>query len=271
MVAVGTVVLLVLIGAVAPPPNLLDGPHITAVSWSAVPLPRPRPGARELEPDGNAAIAAPVPLPQAKPSRRTPDEGQASALPRLAPDRLAACISSLEEAGVTAELLPPIREEPCGMHRPLQVAQIGEDDEATGLMPPAKIRCPLADALAQWITMAVQPAAKEHLGGRVTGLRVASSYVCRSRNHVLGARLSEHALGNAIDIGAFEIADEVWVAVGQRENQDAPDALFLSEVREAACRHFHTVLGPGSDAYHTDHFHLDMAHRGASGTRRYCK
>jgi hypothetical protein len=44
---------------------------------------------------------------------------------------------------------------------------------------------------------------------------------------------------------------------------------FLGEVQYGACHIFSTVLAPGSDRYHHDHIHLDLAHR-ASG-RSYCK
>lgn len=273
MAAYGTIALLALVGSLAPVPPGQDRATselpIVVTAANKVPLPRPRPSVRERKFDGDADSVSPAPLPLPKPAPGPRTAG--ASLPRLPPDKLAACMSRLEDAGITAEMLPPIREEPCGMHRPLQVGQIGEHESAVDLIPDAKVRCPVAHALAQWMELAVQPAAEQYLGGHVTGLRIASSYVCRARNSVFGAQLSEHALGNAIDISGFEIAGEEWIAVGPREKQDAPDALFLSEVREAACSHFHTVLGPGSDAHHADHFHFDLAHRGASGTSRYCK
>jgi hypothetical protein len=36
---------------------------------------------------------------------------------------------------------------------------------------------------------------------------------------------------------------------------------FRQRLREAACHRFNTVLGPGSDAYHADHIHVDLAER----------
>ena len=36
---------------------------------------------------------------------------------------------------------------------------------------------------------------------------------------------------------------------------------FLEAVRSGACKQFATVLGPGSDAYHGDHFHVDAIQR----------
>jgi hypothetical protein len=36
---------------------------------------------------------------------------------------------------------------------------------------------------------------------------------------------------------------------------------FRQRLRDAACRRFNTVLGPGSDAYHANHIHVDLAER----------
>jgi hypothetical protein len=33
---------------------------------------------------------------------------------------------------------------------------------------------------------------------------------------------------------------------------------FLRSVRKDSCAYFNTVLGPGSDRYHKDHFHVDL-------------
>ena len=41
---------------------------------------------------------------------------------------------------------------------------------------------------------------------------------------------------------------------------------FLDRIRKAACGPFKTVLGPGSDADHATHFHVDLAKRRNGGT-----
>jgi hypothetical protein len=42
-------------------------------------------------------------------------------------------------------------------------------------------------------------------------------------------------------------------------------------VRRGACDSFTTVLGPGYDANHRDHFHLDLMRRGVHGEKHVCK
>jgi hypothetical protein len=98
----------------------------------------------------------------------------------------------------------------------------------------------------------------------------AGSYSCRSRNHRIGAKLSEHAFGNAMDIMAFVLADgrQVTVEKGWRNPADQD---FLREVFVGACRYFTTVLAPGSDAEHYNHIHIDLARHDPRGTRHYCR
>ncbi len=123
---------------------------------------------------------------------------------------------------------------------------------------PAKITCSEANSLNTWIASSVQPAARQVYGQQVVAFKIAASYACRPRNNVRGAKLSEHGHGNAIDIAAFTLADgrEVDVLTGYYGN--GQDQRFLRTVRSQACGLFHTVLGPGSDAYHRNHIHLDM-------------
>jgi hypothetical protein len=46
---------------------------------------------------------------------------------------------------------------------------------------------------------------------------------------------------------------------------------FLREIHGGACRNFATVLGPGADAFHYDHFHFDLARHGRRGDRSICR
>jgi len=39
------------------------------------------------------------------------------------------------------------------------------------------------------------------------------------------------------------------------------DPAIAGALKESACARFSTVLGPGSDGYHEDHVHLDLAQR----------
>jgi hypothetical protein len=49
---------------------------------------------------------------------------------------------------------------------------------------------------------------------------------------------------------------EGWLAGGSPEEQG-----FLRDVQGAACEQFNTVLAPGSNRFHYDHFHFDLMRR----------
>ena len=47
----------------------------------------------------------------------------------------------------------------------------------------------------------------------MAALQVAGSYICRTRNNVKGAPISEHGRGKAIDIAAIVLANGTTVTV----------------------------------------------------------
>ena len=157
----------------------------------------------------------------------------------------------------------------CGIDRPLKISAFTDGRVSIG--PTATLGCPMTAALETWLQTSVQPAAIAWFGMPIVEIKQMGTYSCRSRNNVHGARLSEHAFGNALDIGGFKLANGRTVTVKGEYLRGAPDAQgFLREVFAGACAQFKTVLGPGA-AYHGDHFHLDLAHHNAAGTSRYCK
>ena len=165
-----------------------------------------------------------------------------------------------------AESVPDFTEPSgCGARNAYRVYEIS----GIGFSQPALVRCELADTLAEWIANTVQPRAKRTFGQNVVSFKVAASYSCRPRNNVHGAKLSEHGMANAIDIAAFTLADGHEINVqNDWYSGTAQNRAFLRAVRSEACGPFHTVLGPGSDAEHHDHIHLDLQKERSGGP--YC-
>jgi hypothetical protein len=123
--------------------------------------------------------------------------------------------------------------------------------------PPATLRCTMATAVARWVRKDVAPAAAANLGAPLRGLENLASYDCRTRDHIPGAKLSEHARANALDVRSFKLANGVKVVLA---DPNVPRA-FRDAVRDSACARFMTVLGPGSDGYHSEHVHIDLEPR----------
>ncbi len=167
-----------------------------------------------------------------------------------------------------AEPLPSIRQKGvCGLENPFKVAALAGGQ--VEIKPAARLGCPMNWALNKWLHEVVQPAAYANYGQPVVGLKNIASYGCRTRNNRPGAKLSEHSFGNALDIKAFYLADGREVDIRSHWYRGTPhDQAFLRQVQSGACGTFRTVLGPGSDGFHEDHFHVDLA-RHKSG-RAYC-
>jgi len=142
----------------------------------------------------------------------------------------------------------------CGVEEPVRVTAI----DGIRLNSPATIDCNTATALRSWIDEGLRPAFR---GPEVVELRIAASYICRPRNNVRGAKISEHGRGNAIDISGFILSNGRELSVASDYNRT------IRRAHKAACGIFGTTLGPGSDGYHEDHLHFDTANL----DRPYCR
>jgi hypothetical protein len=107
----------------------------------------------------------------------------------------------------------------------------------------------------------VQPAAQKWFGQPVVEIKQISAYSCRGMNGQRGAPISEHAFGNALDIASFTLADGRRVTVKDGWRGEPEEQGFLRDVHAAACEQFSTVLAPGSNRFHYDHIHVDLARR----------
>jgi hypothetical protein len=160
----------------------------------------------------------------------------------------------------------------CGMTRPLKVSAL--DNGAIAVDRVLTIDCPMIPALEAWLNTIVEPDAQTRFGQRVAMVDVFGAYSCRSIDNMAGARLSEHAFGNAVDVAGFTLADGRKIDfVHDWKNAGTQEAAFLHEAHAGACQYFTTVLGPGADVFHYNHIHLDLANHGRTdtGPRRICK
>jgi hypothetical protein len=155
----------------------------------------------------------------------------------------------------------------CGARRPFQVsAAMGG---RVAMSPAATLSCPMIPQVDSWLARDVQPAAVSLFGEPVAAIDVAGSYSCRTRNGRRGAKMSEHAYVNALDIRAFRLASGRTISVERSWNGPLDEAVFLRSAHKGACRHFRTIIGPDGDRHHRDHFHLDLAWHGKDDV--YCE
>jgi hypothetical protein len=138
------------------------------------------------------------------------------------------------------------------------------DRSEIAVEPPATLRCEMAEAVVHFVRQDLAPAAVT-MGSGLRAIENFDSYDCRGRNRVAGAQLSQHGLANALDIRSVRLKDGRVV----RPADAAAPREFRVAMKTAVCNRFTTVLGPGSDGYHEDHIHVDLAER--RGGYRLCQ
>ena len=236
-------------GAPVRPDRVVLLTSLPGVKRSLRPHPRPQGIARLHPAVARAASPAPAPAP-----RRTP-------APITASGRQGAVCG---DRGIIGQRVSPIRGRlaGCRIARPVRVTSI----DGVRLSQPAVLDCKTAKALKSWLRKGARPAVGR-LGGGIASMRVMASYACRTRNSQPGAKLSEHARGKAIDIGAITLKNGMTISV-LKGWRDPVKGKILRRMHRAACGPFGTVLGPDANRFHRDHFHFDVArYRG----RSYCR
>ena len=208
---------------------------------------------------------AEAPLPPRRPPQFAPAEpqppqappaSQTTAIAVPAGDDAETCVAVVAGGTVVAETLPAVHSGACGIEHPLMLkAIVLADKRQISLEPPIAMRCRLASAIAAWIIEDVAPAVA-NAGSPLKALSGVGGYECRGRNGIAGAKLSEHAIGNAMDLGALKLADGRTISV-----QEQTTAELFEKIRASACARFATVLGPGADPSHKTHLHLDLQER----------
>lgn len=231
---------------------------------SAVPLPQARPDNTVKDLDSRRPFQGPeLPPGWQKPAavKSAPDPRSDTVPAEKMPADETACRERLKALGAEFEQAKARHDDAlgCSLPYPLVLKKLGKSVEIT---PDVELDCAMAETMSRFVKDVAAPVAKAELGGELKSISQASGYVCRPRNG--SSKLSEHAFGNALDIAAFTLADGTTVEVGRTSSQ--PQAKLIEEIRKAACGPFKTVLGPGSDADHALHLHLDLAPRRNGGT-----
>ena len=180
------------------------------------------------------------------------DAGTAGATPAVP----SACQVALAKVAEFKPLPVLIGPGDCGADDAVEMNAIALPDQSkVAVSPPAIMRCPMAQQVADWVRDDVAPTLKGLPPLR--GLDNLASYDCRGRNNVHAAKVSEHGRADALDVHDFKLADGRELGL---TDVNMPKE-WREAVRASACARFSTVLGPGSDGYHEEHIHLDLEPR----------
>lgn len=176
-------------------------------------------------------------------------------MPGIGSPQVRQCLARLDGQGVQYQALPD-RDFGGGC---LAFGTVKLLDVGTPIVNLGAMTCPLASAFAGWVRYGVVPAARAWLGTEVVKVETFGTYSCRNVNGAASGRLSEHATSNAVDVSAFLLADGRRISVkGDYRSPDPQVQGFVKAVHASACKRFATVLSPDYNAFHADHFHLDM-------------
>ena len=206
--------------------------------------------------------ATPRPLPVVIPQQFAPPQEEYASFPDKAAAAAAAAAPSACQAALAkiADFKPLpvlVGAGECGAtDAVLMDAIILADQSKVAVSPPATMRCPMATAIAQWVREDVAPSMKK-FGPPLRVLDNFDSYSCRGRNNIRAAQLSEHGKADALDVRDFALADGRQFGLTDIH----ADKDWRETIKASACARFMTVLGPGSDGYHEEHIHLDLAER----------
>jgi hypothetical protein len=247
---------------------------VMAVGVAVAMLVSAQPAAAEDDaPPGAAPAGKPVktahthttarpPPPVVMPEQFAPPQEAFASFPESAaaasgPSPPSACQLRLAKLAVFQPLGTIVGPGDCGAPDAVLLQSIILADQAKiAVTPPATLRCPMAEQIANWVRDDVSPSLV-HFGPPLRGLDNFDSYECRGRNRVRAALLSEHGRADALDVRDFKLADGRELGLTDVN----VDKDWREKIRASVCARFSTVLGPGSDGYHEEHIHLDLAER----------
>lgn len=143
------------------------------------------------------------------------------------------CMHLLSGTAAEFDYLPPVRKGPCGLPAPVRLKSIGSEPKVV-FDPPVQVNCRMVAALGSWAKSTLQPEARDRLKSEVVRIVGASGYSCRNIYNRRNARLSQHALANAIDIGGFALANGRTVRVLRGWGLTARDIKAQAEAKAKA-------------------------------------
>ncbi len=167
------------------------------------------------------------------------------------------CRRELKKLRVDYEDLSPINDGgSCQIAYPVKLRGLSGSID---MKPAATLSCEMALAFASWTKDELAPGARKRYWSGVKTIHQGSSYSCR---RIAGTSVaSEHSKGNALDVMRIELKNGRDIKVEKQGLFAFRARGLLNTVRADGCSYFTTVLGPGYNKAHADHFHFDIKNR----------
>jgi hypothetical protein len=245
------------------PPLPLPKPLVKPAEVSPAPLPKPKP--QQLA----SAILPPVVGAPAKPNRGGPPGNiDEDCLQQLRAQGAGFVVAT----GVVDSVATGVLDNGlCHVQNPVRLQYVKAQDHLVKLPEAPLLNCKYALQFSKWLSESAAPILAAELNTPLERVSTGPGYDCRSRNGDMFAKISEHGHGNAVDITTFSMHDGKVVIVADAQDPSSSSYTVLRKLRSSACSYFTTVLGPGTNAAHVSHFHLDLGLHGKSGTYHICE
>ncbi len=185
-------------------------------------------------------------------------------------EQAGACLKALAATGTSFAPVPQPETSPaCQVDTPVRLNSFVTKAGVVKLPDQPTFKCAFALKLSQFVDQQMQPLVQKSMGSAVVAMGTGPGFNCRGRNGDFSAKMSEHAIGDAVDIEYMKLANASRIQVKDALTVESPSFAFLRDMRASACNEFTTVLGPGANAAHVEHFHLDLEVR--RGSYRICE
>lgn len=169
-------------------------------------------------------------------------------------DSVAVCLADLDQRHVVYDRSKDFSTpQGCGIQGAIRIRKDATEWKRSVLMA-----CSLEQALDDFEIQVLMPAAQKYFHQNVRSILNVGAYNCRAERSEHSSRLSQHALGKAIDITGFQLEDGTVISVLRDWRGKGDKSDFLHEVAQGACGVFNVVLTPNSNALHRDHIHADI-------------
>jgi len=211
--------------------------------------------------------------PASVPPPAAPQDKIASIAPPTADPALSGeCEQGLRTSKVQFEAVAaPFGDANCPVDDPVRLHAIATPSGLVSLPEGPVFNCRFARQFAMWISDTGSAVVLAQTSKRLDKVATGPGYDCRHRNGDSSGKMSEHAAGDAVDITTLTLAGGTTIRMADAIDPASPSYAVLRALRTTACGYFTTVLGPGANEAHKEHYHLDLGVHGKSGNYRICE
>lgn len=218
-----------------------------------------------------SSVSAASSAPPAAPGANAKDAKALVSTSGMTASDYAQCVSDLTSRKVIFEQAGDVTQQGCRLSSAIELTAVPTAFGDVGVSGNPAMLCSFVRQFSDWVRDVGAPLTLAYTGQKLWRIEVGSSFRCSARYDKPGQVPSEHAKGDAIDIFAFVLADNRSLHVKPEESDTPVERDLIRVLRTTACAYFTTVLGPGTDPAHAEHFHFDAGLHGATPNYRICE